>query len=92
VRLGKTFENLMVDLRPGSAKLRDRARRILAMATGLGAEDAERLAAAAGGEIKTAIVMARLGLDADAARRRLAAAEGHVWRALESGAGRIAPG
>jgi N-acetylmuramic acid 6-phosphate etherase len=91
-RLGQTFENLMVDLRPGSAKLRDRSRRILETATGLGAEDASRLAASAGGEIKTAIVMARLGLGAEEARRRLAAAEGQVWRALDPGAGRIAPG
>jgi N-acetylmuramic acid 6-phosphate etherase len=83
VRLGKTYENLMVDLRPGSAKLRDRARRILEMAAGLTAEDAERLQRAAGGELKTALVMARLGVSAEEARRRLAAADGHVWRALE---------
>ncbi len=82
VRLGKAFENLMVDLRPGSAKLRDRARRILEMAAELSPADAERLQGEAGGELKTAIVMARLGVSADDARRRLAAASGHVWRAL----------
>jgi N-acetylmuramic acid 6-phosphate etherase len=82
VRLGKTFENLMVDLRPGSAKLRDRARRILAETAGLTPAEAERLAAAASGELKTAIVMARLAIGAEDARRRLEAAGGHVWRAL----------
>jgi N-acetylmuramic acid 6-phosphate etherase len=89
VRLGKTFENLMVDLRPGSGKLRDRARRILEVAAGVSPGEAERLQETAGGEIKTAIVMARLGIGADGARRRLAAAGGHVWRALD---GLIAPG
>ena len=82
VQLGKTYQNLMVDLRPGSAKLRDRARRILEMATGVEAAEAERLQQAAGGDLKTAIVMTRLGVDAEESRRRLAAAGGHVWKAL----------
>lgn len=92
VRLGKTFENLMVDLRPGSAKLHDRARRILESAAGVPLGEAERLIAAAGGELKTAIVMARLGVAAEEARRRLADAGGHVWRALELFKTPIAPG
>jgi len=82
VRLGKVYENLMVDLRPGSAKLRDRALRIVAAAAGVAAGDAERLWREAGGEVKTAIVMARRGVSADAARRLLAAAGGHVRQAL----------
>jgi N-acetylmuramic acid 6-phosphate etherase len=82
VRLGKAYENLMVDLRPGSAKLRDRARRIVAAAAGVEMPEAERLLADAGGEVKTAIVMGRRGVSAEAARRRLAAARGHVRRAL----------
>ena len=49
VRLGKTYENLMVDLRAGSAKLQDRARRIVAVAGRVGRDDAERLLAAAVG-------------------------------------------
>jgi N-acetylmuramic acid 6-phosphate etherase len=82
VRLGKAYENLMVDVRPGSAKLRDRARRIVAAAGRVGEDEAARLLAAADGEVKTAIVMARLRVDAPAARRRLARARGHVRRAL----------
>jgi N-acetylmuramic acid 6-phosphate etherase len=82
VRLGKTYENLMVDLRAGSAKLRDRARRIVSLAGRVPIDDAERLLGAAGGEVKTAVVMARLGVDAREARQRLAASDGHVWRAL----------
>jgi N-acetylmuramic acid 6-phosphate etherase len=82
VRLGKVYENWMVDLRPGSAKLEDRARRIVAEAGGVAAESAARLLAAAAGEVKTAIVMARLGLEAGPARARIAAAGGHLHRTL----------
>ncbi len=78
VRLGKVFENLMVDLAPGSAKLRDRARRIVEAAAGIPAEEAARLLRDAGGEVKTAIVMARRRVPAAVARRRLDAAGGHV--------------
>jgi N-acetylmuramic acid 6-phosphate etherase len=82
VRLGKAYGNLMVDLRQGSAKLRDRARRIVVAAGEVAPERADALLAEAGGEVKTAIVMARLGLAADQARRRLADADGHVRAAL----------
>ena len=61
VRLGKAYENLMVDLKPTSAKLVDRARRIVAAATNLGDAEVEQLLTDAGGEVKTAIVMGRLG-------------------------------
>jgi N-acetylmuramic acid 6-phosphate etherase len=82
VRLGKVFENLMVDVRAGSAKLLDRARRIVAEAGGVPLAAAEKLLAAAGGEVKTAIVMARLGLEAGPARERLAQAGGQLHRVL----------
>jgi N-acetylmuramic acid 6-phosphate etherase len=82
VRLGKTYENLMIDLRVGSAKLADRARRVVEIAGRVASDDAEGLLAAAGGEVKTAIAMARLGVDAAEARRRLAATDGHLFRAL----------
>ncbi len=82
VKLGKAYENLMVDLRQNSAKLVSRARRIVSIAGGVDVARAAELLDAAGGEAKTAIVMARLGLDAAAARERLATAGGHVRRAL----------
>lgn len=82
VRLGKVYGNLMVDLRPGSAKLQDRARRIVETAGEVPPEDASRLLAEAEGEVKTAIVMARLGLSAAAARERLLDSAGHVRLAL----------
>lgn len=83
VRLGKVFENLMVDLRPGSAKLRDRAVRIVATATSTSLERARWLLEQADQEVKTAIVMGRLDVGASVAVKRLAAASGFVRRALE---------
>jgi N-acetylmuramic acid 6-phosphate etherase len=82
VRLGKAYENLMVDLRPTSAKLEDRMRRIVAAAARVPPRDAARLLAAARGEVKTAIVMGRRRVGPEDARRRLARARGRVRRAL----------
>ena len=82
VRLGKAYENLMVDLRPTNAKLRDRALRIVSTAGKVEREEAERLLEAAGGEVKTALVMARTGGTAEDARARIARAGGHVRKAL----------
>ena len=82
VRSGKVYENLMVDLRPGSAKLRDRAVRIGGSVGDVTREEAERLLGAAESEVKTAIVMARCRVSVTEARKRLAACAGHVRRAL----------
>ena len=82
VRLGKAYDNLMVDLRPSNAKLKDRARRIVAAAARVDGDEAGRLLSLAGGEVKTAIVMGGRGVSADGARARLSAAKGHVRRAL----------
>ncbi len=82
VQLGKVYQNLMVDLRAGSAKLRDRAVRIVQAATGVSMAEAKRLHEAAHGEVKTALVMSLCGLSASQARRRLAEAKGHVRAAV----------
>jgi len=82
VLLGKTYGNLMVDLRATNAKLRRRAVAIVRAATGLGEAEAAALLRAADGEAKTAIVAARAGVDPAGARARLAAAGGSVRAAL----------
>jgi N-acetylmuramic acid 6-phosphate etherase len=82
VRIGKVYGNLMVDLRAGSAKLRDRALRIIQSAGEVSREDAARLYDAAGAEVKTAIVMARRGLGVEVARELLEAAGGNARVAL----------
>jgi len=80
---GKVFGPWMVDLRAGSAKLKDRARRIVAMATGSTPRKAQALLARAGGQVKTAIVMGRARVSAAGARRRLEKARGDLRTALE---------
>ncbi len=82
VRLGKVFGNLMVDLNPGSAKLVDRALRIIEIAGQVSRREAEHLYGAADKEVKTAIVMARCSLSAEAAREQLQQARGRVREAL----------
>ncbi|MEP7187576.1 MAG: N-acetylmuramic acid 6-phosphate etherase [Roseiflexaceae bacterium] len=82
IRLGKTFGNLMVDVQPLNEKLRQRTVQIVAAATGLGHEEARALLARAGGQPKTAIVMARANVDAQEAQRRLLESGGHVRAAL----------
>lgn len=83
VRLGKTYGNRMVDLRVTSAKLEDRGRRILMELLGIGHDEAGGLLVAAGGRVKTALVMGRLGVERDEAERRLDGAGGFLRRALE---------
>jgi N-acetylmuramic acid 6-phosphate etherase len=87
VRLGKVYSNLMVDVKPTNSKLRRRAVRIVSEVADLDAVYAEQLLAAAGGEVKTAVVMALTGGTAESARARLAAGRGHVRRALEGADG-----
>ncbi|HEY6548053.1 MAG TPA: N-acetylmuramic acid 6-phosphate etherase, partial [Vicinamibacteria bacterium] len=82
VRLGKVHQNLMVDVQPSNAKLRDRALRIVGEAAQVSRREADRLLAAAGGQVKTAIVMGRRGVSPRAARQLLREAQGHVRRAL----------
>jgi N-acetylmuramic acid 6-phosphate etherase len=62
VRIGKTYGNLMVDVQTGSEKLRDRARRIITIVTGLEYEDADKLLRRAHWNVKEAIVMQKTGL------------------------------
>ena len=79
---GKVFGPWMVDLRAGSAKLKDRAVRIVAAAAKLSAPRARRLLARAGGEVKTAVVMGRAGCTAAKARARLERTGGDLRAAL----------
>lgn len=62
IRTGKTYGNLMVDVQTGSEKLRDRARRIITIVTGLEYEEADKLLKRAQWDVKAAIVMQKTGL------------------------------
>lgn len=72
----------MVNVQPRNAKLRDRATRIIVSNTTLGYERASELLHRAGDRVPVAIVMARLGLDREAAENRLASAGGRISEAL----------
>ena len=78
IRLGKTYGNLMVDLRASNAKLEDRSHRIVMEATGLGREAATEVLERADGRVKTAIVMARRGIGREEAEALLAAHAGRL--------------
>jgi N-acetylmuramic acid 6-phosphate etherase len=84
VRLGKCYENLMVDLRATNQKLWDRGARIIRMLTGLERDQAMELLKGADGHVKAAIVMHKLNVSLDDARDRLGKAGGHLRRAIES--------
>ncbi len=81
-RLGYVHGNLMVNVQGTNRKLRDRAVRIVGELTGLDPEKAARALRAAGGEVKTAVVMTRAGLGVEGARARLASAGGVLRLAL----------
>ena len=82
IRIGKVFGNLMVDLQATCAKLQDRGERILMMTLGLDRTQASTLLGAAGGHVKTALVMGRRGVELDEATRMLQAADGVLARVL----------
>jgi N-acetylmuramic acid 6-phosphate etherase len=84
IRLGKTFGNLMVDLRATNQKLADRARRIVREITKLTPAESEKLLLECGGEVKTAIVRHDRGVSAADARKLLSTTHGHLRRALEA--------
>ena len=83
VRLGKTYGNLMVDLRATNNKLADRSRRIVKSVTGLSNEESQQLLDRCDGEVKTAIVVQESGCSVVEARSRLERNAGHLRRALE---------
>ncbi len=90
IRLGKVYENLMVDLRAVSRKLVDRSIRIVAEVAEVPEAEARRLLATSGGSAKTAIAMSRLGMSRAVAERTLDACDGFLADVLERfGAGPI---
>jgi N-acetylmuramic acid 6-phosphate etherase len=82
VRTGKTYGNLMVDVRTGSEKLRDRARRIITIVTGLEYDEADKLLRRAQWNVKAAIVMQKSGLTYTQALTRLKRAHQFVRDAI----------
>lgn len=82
-RLGYVYRNLMVNVHLKNRKLVERGLAILERAAGLDREAAKKALKAAGNSVPVALVMLETGLGRTEARRRLAAAHGHVRKALE---------
>jgi N-acetylmuramic acid 6-phosphate etherase len=82
IKVGKTYGNLMVDVRTGSEKLKDRARRIVVTVTGLTYEEADELLKRAKWNVKAAIVMQKAGLTLPKALQRLRKADDQIRDAI----------
>lgn len=83
IKLGKTYENMMIDLQLTNKKLIERAKRIIMMITDVNYETAEEYLEKSGGHVKTAIVMIKAGTDLADAKLRLEKADGFVRKAIE---------
>jgi N-acetylmuramic acid 6-phosphate etherase len=82
VKLGKTYGNLMVDVKASNAKLRARIQRIVRDATGASEEEAATALTLASGSAKVAVVMLLAGVSSQCAQRCIEAAQGSVHNAL----------
>ncbi|MBC12948.1 N-acetylmuramic acid 6-phosphate etherase [Rubrivirga sp. SAORIC476] len=82
VRLGKVYENMMVDLQMTNLKLVERSKKIVMTATGVDYDTAAEVLDAADGHVKTALVMVLADVDAEAARARIEEADGFVRHAI----------
>ncbi|MEU2268786.1 N-acetylmuramic acid 6-phosphate etherase [Streptomyces olindensis] len=82
IRLGKTYGNLMVDVRASNDKLRARSHRIVALATGADDQEIERALSATDGEVKNAILAILAAVDGPTAARLLEQSDGHLRAAL----------
>jgi N-acetylmuramic acid 6-phosphate etherase len=83
IKMGKVYENLMVDVKASNKKLEKRALRIVMEGAGIPNYEAEAYLQDANGETKVAILMAKKGVSAEEARARLQEADGVLYKALK---------
>lgn len=84
IRLGKIYENMMIDLQMTNKKLVERSKRIVMTITGLSYEEATNYLLQADGHVKTALVMIKAGVGTEEAKKRLQLADGFVRKAIEA--------
>ena len=82
VRLGKVYQNRMVDVLPTNKKLERRALEMVLELGEVSMENAAELLQESGNHVKTAVVMAKLGINSDSAKKLLEAEYGHLGRIL----------
>jgi N-acetylmuramic acid 6-phosphate etherase len=83
VRLGKVYENMMIDLQMTNLKLKERAKKVVMTVTGVEYDEAQEYLEKAGGHVKTALVMIKAGVSKTDAAQRLIRADGFVRAAIE---------
>jgi N-acetylmuramic acid 6-phosphate etherase len=83
IRMGKVYENMMIDLQMTNKKLVERSKKIIMTITGISYDSASEFLEKADGHVKTALVMIQANVDADEARQRLLKVDGFVRRAIE---------
>jgi N-acetylmuramic acid 6-phosphate etherase len=83
IRIGKVYENMMIDLQMTNLKLVERSKRIVMTITGVSYEEAQKYLEIAEGHVKTALVMILAKVDLEEARKRLHFSEGFVRKAIE---------
>lgn len=83
IRMGKVYENMMIDLQMTNKKLIERSKKIVMTITGLDYDTASKYLELASGHVKTALVMIKANVSADEARERLIKADGFVRKAIE---------
>ncbi|MGG4129146.1 N-acetylmuramic acid 6-phosphate etherase [Paenibacillus illinoisensis] len=84
IKIGKTYENLMVDVHATNRKLVERAKRIVMESTGVDHDEAENVLVQTGFEVKPAIVILLAGVSAGQAKKALASCGGYVRSAIET--------
>lgn len=82
IRMGKVFENMMIDLQMTNKKLEERSKRIVMTITGVSYEEAEEFLAKSKGHVKTALVMILAKVDFEEAQERLRKSDGFVRKAI----------
>lgn len=92
VQLGKTYGNLLVDMRVSNTKLMARARRIVSILAHCSESEAEGALLRCDGEVKTAVLVHRFRTDPATARQWLSESQGHLRGALRRGAETLATG
>ena len=83
IKLGKVYENMMIDLQMTNKKLVERSKRIIMTITGLSYEESSEYLKKADGHVKTALVMIKANVDVKEARKRLEKTSGFVRKAID---------
>jgi len=83
IRLGKVYENMMIDLQMTNKKLVERSKRIVMTITGINYDEAADVLKKADGHVKTALVMMKANVSAEEAKARLQKSDGFVRKAID---------